>query len=102
MMKLKPGVRLTGAQPQLSFAAFITYIVFLHHDVEDMTITSVCDGQHSRQSLHYVGHAFDVRISETPLHKREAIVLDMKKALGEEFDVILEATHIHVEWQPKR
>lgn len=102
MIFFKEGVRLTGMQPQITLAIFTAYEVFKRNGVADLTITSVCEGQHSRQSLHYVGHAFDIRISEIDLLTRAAIVADLKKCLGDEFDVILEATHIHVEWQPKR
>lgn len=102
MIKLKPGVRITGVQPQLTLAIGITYSVFRQNSVTELVITSVSDGQHSRQSLHYVGHAFDIRISELAQDTRVSLVSDMKNCLGEEFDVILEDTHIHVEWQPKR
>lgn len=63
----------------------------------EMVVTSVSEGKHSPGSLHYVGHAFDMRLPAEPA----LFVADLKSALGEEFDVVRESDHIHVEWQPK-
>jgi hypothetical protein len=31
----------------------------------------------------------------------QAVYLKLKESLGEQFDVVLESDHIHVEWDPK-
>ncbi len=75
-------------------------------------------GTHMEASLHYAGCAGDYRtwttltsgeqISEA---KKLAIVTELRKRLGEEFDVswkrrkggaLVPKNHIHIEWQPKR
>lgn len=73
---------------------------------QEAVITSTYDGNHSPGSLHYQNRAFDVRLpsrigrnNSTDLDK-EAYV-KIKEALGKDFDVILEDTHIHIEYDPK-
>ena len=68
----------------------------------EMTVTSVTDGTHSRASLHYVGFAFDLRTRHIPLDELPLIQKDLQEALTDEFDVVLESNHFHIEFQPKR
>ncbi len=74
--------------------------VFKAHNVY-FVITSVCDGKHSATSLHYTGCAFDCRIRALDAKQRKQITSDLKVALTSDFDVVLEATHIHIEYQPR-
>ncbi len=65
-------------------------------------MTSGAGGKHSVGSLHYVGHAADYGLRDIPEPAiRELLQRDIKTALGPDFDVVLEPTHIHVEFQPK-
>ena len=80
--------------------------MFAKHGYE-CVVTSVCDSRHSHGSLHFSGGAVDFRTKH--LHPNEvklAVSDDCKRALGREFDVIIEHLgkpneHLHVEWQPK-
>lgn len=68
---------------------------------EEFIVTSVCEGTHNPASLHYVGFAFDVRTRDlkiVPAVARDAL----DTVLGEEFDVVIEDSHLHVEFQPKK
>lgn len=65
------------------------------------TITSAIDGKHSRGSKHYSGNAFDVRTFELSDADREKARSMMADRMGEDFDVVLESDHIHVEFDPK-
>lgn len=67
----------------------------------ELVVTSVTEGKHSPGSLHYVGLACDLRSNTLTPAQRVAIAQNLKEALGAEFDVVMEATHIHVEFQPK-
>lgn len=97
-MKLKQGVKLEGAQWQTWKAAIIAEEVMIQFGAE-LWITSVCDGQHKQASLHYKGLALDIRT--WGIKGRELRVVEaLKKALGDDYDVVLEATHIHVEYDP--
>lgn len=98
-MKLKPGVRVQGLGPETALAMMITAAVYDQQQLT-LTITSVVEGQHRRGSLHYVGAAFDCRLP--PAEYLDGIVSTLDAYLGDDFDVVPEATHIHIEYQPKK
>ena len=97
---IKPGVKL---HPSTVWAVAIPIIfeVFRDHD-ESVVITSGTDGRHRADSLHYSGMAFDFRTRTVRLDDRMALTASLQGALGEEFDVILEYDHIHIEHDPRR
>lgn len=64
-------------------------------------ITSHTDGRHGAGSLHYVGLAFDVGVRAAPQADWQTLRDEISQRLGDEFDAVLEADHIHVEFQPK-
>ena len=101
MLSLKPGVRITGLRNEALFAAVVAYSIYSEEGYE-MIITSGTDGSHSRGSKHYCGDAFDLRTRHLGAGDAERIRDRLTSALGSEFDVILESTHIHVEFDPKR
>ena len=95
----KPGVKLNGVQSEL--AAALPVIASCYHSLDyDCIYTSVCDGVHSANSLHYVGLAVDCRTR----HLRTAHIRDIadliEDALGNDWDVVVESDHIHVEFDP--
>ena len=100
-MKLKEGIKLNGVKPELLLAIFTAERIWLNFGLE-LVVTEVTGGKHGRGSLHYAGLACDLR---TRYFKDEDEKLEVKnllaEALGENYDVILEPTHIHVEFQPK-
>jgi len=100
-MQLKPGVKVAGARPELVIAMVIADGVF-YDDGYPMTITSVTDGQHSDKSLHYAGAAFDLRTRHLDWAEIQPIVDTLRHRLGLDYDVVAEADHIHVEYQPRR
>ena len=61
---------------------------------EDVFITSIRDGSHMAGSYHVIGRAFDMR-------KGKISLKDHQKKLGKKFQVIDEATHRHVEYDPR-
>jgi len=66
----------------------------------DFVVTSTYEGTHSPGSLHYANEAFDIRIT----HGRKATEINpdrLKRILQPGFDVLREATHFHIEWDPK-
>ena len=66
----------------------------------EAVVTSTYEGTHSASSLHYSNNAIDCRC---PIHAETAVdVTDaLKSVLGNDFDVILEHNHIHIEYDPK-
>jgi hypothetical protein len=61
----------------------------------DVFVTSKRDGSHMPGSFHPHGRAFDIRKH----HKITKTML--KKALGDNFDVVEHKTHFHIEHDPK-
>lgn len=99
-MTLKAGVRITGVKPETVLALIVCDGVYRSLGYE-MVVTSVCEGKHSRGSIHFVGMAFDLRISNLRQESVPMIVSRMKDQLGQDFDVVLESDHVHVEFEPK-
>jgi hypothetical protein len=61
-------------------------------------VTSVTDGKHMVGSFHYRGLAVDLRLPEA--HLASKVAQDLSQALGNEFDVVFEKDHIHIEYDP--
>jgi hypothetical protein len=99
-MKLKKGVLINGLKPEMVLGLMIIESVFNKHGKE-FVITEVTGGKHGRASLHYVGYAVDIRTRNFTSEDIEVLARDVREALGENYDIIIESTHIHVEYQPK-
>lgn len=100
-MKFKKGVTLNGAKPELIAGLMVADVIYNKFG-EELVVTSVTDGKHSPTSLHYVGYAADLRTNYFNDVEQEMVVNEMKTWLTDEFDVVLEKTHIHLEFQPKK
>ena len=70
----------------------------------EAVVTSTYEGSHSPGSLHYCHQAIDIRkpayIANIPLPVVD-FVAQLAQILGEDFDVVLESDHIHIEYDPK-
>ena len=109
-MIFKHGVKLQGMGPEIVMGALVADTVWKEHGrPEGVTITSIVDGKHSKRSLHYVGNskvnkfgnAIDLRTRYFNRDKQIEITADLKSKLTDEFDVVLEKDHIHLEFDPK-
>ena len=99
-MQLKTGVKLRGLQPELLLALIVADGIYKKYFARDLVVTSVTDGCHKVGSKHFVGQAADLRL--WGLEGRvESIVSALVAALGEDFDVVPEKDHIHLEYDPK-
>lgn len=98
-MKFKPGTRIAGIQPELVLAAVVIDRLFHTNGLPELVITSGVDGKHSKNSLHYVGRAWDIR--SWYIDDKETFAQKLRESLTEEFDVVVEKTHVHVEFDPK-
>lgn len=99
ILTIKDGVRVRGMSNEILLAVIIAQSIYSETE-NVMTITSGTDGRHSVGSMHHSGDAVDLRLP-MPL-TRTQIVEKLCAALGDEYDVILEADHIHIEYDPKR
>jgi hypothetical protein len=97
-MRLKPGVRVLGIKPELLLAIMIAERAF---HPNELVITSLMDGTHSRGSEHYTGMAFDARTRDVAESRAKELAHSIGAALGSDYDVILEPSHLHIEYDPK-
>lgn len=100
-MKLKNTVQIIGIKAEVLLGILVACECYKSFG-EELTITSIIDGLHSRTSLHYSGNAFDCRIRDLTKVTPEKLTEKIKSSLTTEFDIILEKDHIHIEWQPKK
>ena len=101
MLLLKPGVRIVGIRPEVVLAVLAAERVFEEAGY-DLTLTSCLEGVHGRASLHFSGCAVDLRTRGISTDDLPKLVARLRECLGEDFDVVLETTHIHAEYQPKQ
>lgn len=100
MLSLKPGVRISGIRPELLLAIIAAERVF-EKAGHDVTVTACVEGKHAANSLHYVGLAVDLRTKDILPADALGIIARIKVALGDDFDVVHEVDHVHIEFQPK-
>lgn len=98
-MRIKEGVRIRGIGPEAVVALMVADAVYAVRGF-DMVVTSATDGKHSAGSLHYAGEAVDIRTRDVPEDQRGAIRDEIAARLGANYDVLLEADHIHIEHDP--
>mgnify|MGYP001825392817 CR=1 FL=1 len=97
-MRVKRGVSLKVLQPQMVLASQIVEPILNRYGQEGV-ITSGCEGVHSKNSKHYIGYALDFRHRDmdSEMTKRRA-AKEMQEALGAEYYVMYEDSHIHVQY----
>ena len=83
----------------MAFATMVVEGVCRGYGVE-CVITSAFDGEHKPGSLHYEGKALDYRTRDIPKLSRERFAKDVAERLPPGYDVVLESTHLHVEYDP--
>ena len=99
---IKPGVDLRGLVPQMVLAYTIAYACYARiAPGVDCVMTSASDGAHMLNSLHYGGKAIDLRTRTLTNTQTTQLLQAIQDALGSQFDVILEDTHLHLEWDVK-
>lgn len=96
-VSLAPRVQIQGIQSELMLA-LIVLVALCWVTGARILITSILDGVHMRNSLHYVGAAVDFVVSL--VGDRKLWVDGLRERLGPNYDVIDEGTHVHVEYQP--
>lgn len=100
MLSFKHDVKLDVLDPRIVLGVLCVYSVFEEFGY-DCVITSISDGVHRSDSFHYRGCAADFRIRHINGPAIDAVVNNLRQALGSNFDVVLEVDHLHVEYDPK-
>ena len=96
-MLLKTGVDISRLRPEIRKKLEDMEIIYFTIENKEMVITSTYEGVHSPGSLHYANLAVDLR------HRRSGpeTVNAIRKKLGDDYDVVKEGDHIHIEYDPK-
>lgn len=96
-MIIKEGVIMQGLQFDMKLVLQQANIVWKNHG-QELVITSALDGTHSASSYHYFGYALDLRTRYFTITERESVAKDLRVLLGKAYTVLLESTHIHVQF----
>lgn len=103
MLKFKPEVRIGDFNRQL-WAVLVECCLWSYRARVDVEINSIEDGFliHELDSLHRVCLAVDIdTVGDAP--GDIATLFDfLRRRLDPQYDVVYEATHVHVEWDSHR
>lgn len=95
---LKPGVQLAGLQLPMR-KVLINAAKLWAENGQTLVVTSGLDGTHSPGSLHYYGYALDFRSRYFSAKTVVKLCDQLRSALGTDYLVLDEKTHIHVQCQ---
>ena len=101
-MKLKKGVSLFGVRPEMLVALMIAESVYYEELGQGVTVTSVTDGNHG-SIVHSIGCGVDIRtrfdnqVIQWSSITKNRLFRKIVSRLNDEFDVVLEKDHIHIE-----
>lgn len=107
-MKIKAGATLTNPHPGVLLAMDVIDTYWRRAFKMHATITAGKDGEHSEGSRHYGvegdtrERALDVRTRDLTPEQLMQAQRDIPKLLGAAFDVVFEATHLHVEVEARK
>lgn len=100
-MKLKVGASLEGTSWRMWEAALVAEAVYKEFGFSEITVTEGSGGKHKDGSLHYKGLAIDIRTWHIASESLQVIAGEIRHRLGPDYDVVVEADHIHLEYDPK-
>ena len=102
-VEFKEGVflELEALRPEMMHGLYVAALTCPDYGV--LTVTSQADGEHQDNSLHFRGRAWDIRTRHMTTQDTKDWSLDLRMALGEDWDVVLEVDppHLHIEYDPK-
>ena len=96
-MLIKAGVDISRLRPEIRKKLTKIAAIIYSCNEGEIIITSTYEGTHSDGSLHYANLAIDIRKNV----KRCLSVKEIRRELGDDYDVIEYETHIHIEYDPK-
>lgn len=97
---VKVPVSLDGLTCDMLRGLSITVCILDNYGV-DTVLTSGTDGTHSPTSLHPTGNAVDIRTrGQARVLWVGTLVPHLTFYLGNQFDVVLEGDHLHIEFDP--
>lgn len=88
-----------GLRPELSLVFPLVVEWARDMGVKVLWVSSGSDRKHSKRSLHYKGLAFDIVTDPTELMIGQYVAA-LQERVGNEYDVVGEGNHIHIEYDP--
>jgi len=102
-LKLKHGASLENVSWRMFYVAVVMDDIFKKRG-QEAVITSGADGKHSRASKHYAKNNFSGMVEALDFRtwhvKAEEVAQEARDKLGPDYDVVVEATHLHIEYDP--
>jgi len=105
VLRFKPGTKVETLDTNL----FAGLLALVHNLVTEfggeVVITSVNDGVHKIDSLHYVGRAVDIRCKYYDRARLSRVIAEFKRQYDEYYDLVWErpgtpGEHLHCEYDP--
>jgi len=96
-MLIKAGVDISRLNREIRRVLPILNAYAMNHK-EELVITSTYEGNHGVGSLHYANDALDMRYLKSVDRKKQLAAI--KVQVGKNYDVIAEADHLHIEYDP--
>lgn len=100
MIHYKRGVKVSHLNPKLITAIQSLDSVRMSVFGKSLVITSGNDGEHMKSSKHYTDDAVDVRTRDLNTQEKDLFTKIAQTMLGNQFQVILEKDHLHIEYDP--
>jgi hypothetical protein len=97
-MLLKFGVTIEYLSREIRRALDPIETIYFAAGEGEVVITETRGGTHKPGSLHYADDAIDLRL---PKKNVGELAQEMRRKLGVNYDVVVEISHIHVEYDPK-
>ena len=100
-LRLKPGVIFS---PSIHILRALPWVLDAYHfatKIKTVWITSANDSRHMDGSLHYEDLAIDLRVWGVDKEQRTEIVEYLRYILSDDYDILDEDDHLHLEYDPK-
>lgn len=96
----KDGVKVDGVKIETIELMLFLNTFFVRVLSKDFIVTSCTDGKHMKNSKHYIGYAIDIRTRHLTPRDIITLVSWFKMYHDDEYDMVVEKDHIHVEYDP--
>ena len=99
-LRLKPGVIFS---PSIYILRALPWVLDAYHfatEIKTVWVTSANDSKHMEGSLHFEDRALDFRVWGVDKEQRTEIVEYLRYILSDDYDILDEDDHIHLEYDP--
>lgn len=96
-MLIKAGVDISRLKPPIRKKLWVIKTIAEETGSLELIITSTYEGTHAANSLHYANLAMDIRRGPQPAKTTKRL----RFILGDDYDIVAEKDHIHIEYDPK-